>query len=265
MNNLKVTITAMRFSAPELDVSWGWLRRILNLPTLAEAVNVIENISLDIVPGKIVSVVGASGSGKTTLLRIIAGLETNYEGSVTLCRESIIKPDARIYLMPQAHTLLPWRTVEGNLLFNGGDPETIERILNTFDMLDMKHRYPRTLSGGERAQVALMCAICAKPQVLLLDEPFRGIDWHTKERCMNDLSKWLDETEYNVIVIFVSHDISDAVFFSDKVVVVSQNPLRLKKSFDCPSNRIMRSTELIDLEKQVRGSFETRLPTSDLG
>lgn len=125
-----------------------------------------------------------------------------------------------------------------------------------------KDSYPHRLSGGERARVALMCAMCARPQVLLLDEPFRGLDQLTKEQCMADLARWLDETEHNEIVILVSHDISDAVSFSDEVIVVRSKPLCLHDRFLCPSNKTVRSQELIDLKDKVLTSLKASLPST---
>ena len=246
MHELKVTIKNKRYPPPRPDIKWAWLRRILHLPAMEETKNVIKDFSLSVTEGKIVAIVGASAAGKTTVLRIIAGLETTYEGSVVFRGEAITKPDSRIYLMPQAHTLLPWLTVEGNLLFNSDDVQLTSSLLAMFKMSDKGRFYPRMLSGGERARVALMCAMCARPQVLLLDEPFRGLDQLTKEQCMADLSKWLNKTKHEEIVVFVSHDISDAIYFSDEVMVVGSNPLCVQDHLFCPSGRIRMSEDLID-------------------
>ncbi len=256
--SLNVNIRSICYppSRPELKI--GWVRRVLGLKPLSKSEPVIENCTLVVNPGEVIAIVGASGAGKTTLLRIIAGLETGYEGSVTLNEDRIEKPDRRIYLMPQAHTLLPWLTVEGNMKFNvhdGDETGMLEYFLETFGFLNKRKRYPRTLSGGERARVALMCAMCAAPEVILLDEPFRGIDQITSEECQNDLLKWLEDTPTEESVILVSHNIPDAVYLADRVVVIRPNPLMVHKEVCTSSVRERRSEEGAHLESEVWGAL----------
>lgn len=251
MGKLKINIESMRFSPSRPDIEWSWTRRLLGLSELAESATLIRDFDLELDEGRLAAIVGASGAGKTTLLRIIAGLETGYSGRVSLGETIIQKPDSRIYLAPQAHTLLPWYTVERNMQFNGGEDQLVTELLSMFGMSEKRSVYPRKLSGGERARVSLMCAMCARPQVLLLDEPFRGLDQLTKQQCMVDLLKWLKETGQNEIVIIVSHDISDAVYFCDEMIIVGSNPLHVHDRFTCSGGKDLSSQELIDLERKA--------------
>ncbi len=252
--SLRVTIRNIRFSPPRPELKANWVRQLLSLEELSKSVPVIENCNLLVNEDEVIAIVGASGIGKTTLLRIIAGLETRYEGSVTLNEDRIEKPDKRIYLMPQAHTLLPWLTVEGNMMFNVDDVGVVNMpkdLLATFHFLDKRKRYPSTLSGGERARVALMCAMCATPEVILLDEPFRGLDQITSEECQVDLLNWLEETPTKESVILVSHNIPDAVYLADRVLVVSPSPPWIFKEISTSSVRERRSGEFANLESEV--------------
>ncbi len=256
--SLNVTIRCISYPPPRPEIKTDWVRRVFRLQPLSKSVSVIENCTLVVNPGEVVAIVGASGVGKTTLLRIIAGLETGYEGSVTLNQDRIEKADRRIYLMPQAHTLLPWLTVEGNMRFNVRDGEgtnMTEDLLATFGFLDKRKRYPSTLSGGERARVALMCAMCAMPEVILLDEPFRGIDQITSEECQDDLLEWLEETRTKESVILISHNIPDAVYLADRVVVVRPSPPWVYKEVCTSSVRERRSGEYANLEAEVIGAL----------
>jgi ABC-type nitrate/sulfonate/bicarbonate transport system ATPase subunit len=234
------------------------IRKVLGLPKWENPKPLIQDVSLKVETGEVLSIVGATGAGKTTLLRILAGLEKRFDGQVSLNGNPIKKPDRRIYLMPQAHTLLPWFSVERNLLFaaaRDGDDwspgDAGSRLLKQFELTDKQHHYPHTLSGGERARVALMCTMIAKPEVLLLDEPFRGVDQVTTEKCQDRLFGWLEETKQRESVVIVSHSISDAVFLGNRVIVVASNPLRVHRWFETPTHRERRSSELAKLEGDV--------------
>lgn len=241
------------------------VRSMLGLPKWEDQKLLIQDVRLKVDAGEVLSIVGPTGAGKTTLLRILAGLletrlleETRFAGQISLNGDPIKKPDRRIYLMPQAHTLLPWFNVERNLLFaaaRNGDNwnvgHDIARLLSDFELPEKRHHYPHTLSGGQCARAALMCAMIAKPEVLLLDEPFRGIDQVNAEKCQDRLLVWLEETKQRESVVIVSHSISDAVYLANRVIVVAKNPLRVHREFPTPPNRERRFPELLRLEQDV--------------
>jgi ABC-type nitrate/sulfonate/bicarbonate transport system ATPase subunit len=219
----------------------------------------ITDFFLEVRPGEVLTIVGESAAGKTTLLRILSALERRFRGSVALGGEPIVRPDRRIYLMPQAHTLLPWLSVEGNLLFfachNSGQDAAgaVDGFLERLELTNRRETYPKTLSGGERARVALACAMIAAPDVLLLDEPFRSLDQVTSERCQRYLLEWLDYTARKEIVVIVSHSVSDAVFLGDRLIVVRREPLSVYREFNIPipRPRRRRSAELLKYEDSV--------------
>ena len=262
---LEARIERMKsFPSVHPEIRSPGIRKVLGLPPLpplppwTDPRPLIEDVSLKVAAGEVLSIVGPSGAGKTTLLRILAGLEKRFTGQVSLNGDPIKKPDRRIYLMPQAHTLLPWFSVERNLLFaaaRDGDDWNVghvtARLLSQFELPKKQHDYPYTLSGGERARVALMCAMIAKPEVLLLDEPFRGVDQVNTEKCQDRLFDWLEETEQRESVVIVSHSISDAVFLANRVIVVASDPLRVYREFETPPHRKRRSSELLKLEEDV--------------
>ncbi len=255
--SLEVCVRSMTYEPVYSGVRSPALRSFLRLPPIRHRSQVIQDFELTIERGEVVAIIGASGAGKTTLLRILAGVETSYDGYVKLDGDQVTKPNRRVYLMPQEHTLLPWRNVERNLAFNfrNGTEEsrlaTPDRLLGMFKLSDKRYQYPHSLSGGERARVALMCAMCAMPEILLLDEPFRGLDQLTMERCQDDLVRWLGETKAQESVVLVSHSIADAVFLADRVVVVGSRPLRPFAEFVMPNQRIRRSEESTSLEERV--------------
>lgn len=234
-----------------------WLREYFKKQLDGGPVRLIEGFSLQVKPGEVLAVVGESGAGKTTLLRILSGLDNEFEGEVRLDGEQIIRPDRRLYLMPQEHTLLPWFNVERNLLFfarRNGDSHSekaVDSFLKRLDLTKLRHAYPKTLSGGERARVALACAMIAEPHVFLLDEPFKSLDQVTSERCQNYLVEWLEETVIEESVVIVSHSISDAVFLGDRLIVVGSNPLSIHMEFNIPRPRVRRSEQLLEIEREV--------------
>lgn len=255
--NLEANIVSMDLPVARPEVRSRCMRRLLKLPPLEARVPLIGPVSLEVRAGEVLVLVGESGAGKTTLLRILAGIETRFTGTVHLDGQPVSKPDRKLYLMPQEHTLLPWFNVERNLLFfasqyGGTDPQrTIDRILKRLGLERRRSAYPNTLSGGERARVAVGCAMIAEPDVLILDEPFKSLDQVWKERCEDDLLQWLDDTQRRECVIIVSHSISDAVFLGDRVLVVSGGPLTIDMEFRTPDTRVRRSRELVALEAAV--------------
>lgn len=193
----------------------------------AGVVPVLDTIDLSISAGEFVAIVGPSGCGKSTLLRMIAGLERPSSGTVTIGREPVSGVDARCALMFQEPRLLPWKTVgqnvelgaRGNRSANPG--EWLERV----GLHGVNETLPHRLSGGMAQRTALARALIGQPQVLLLDEPFGALDALTKMQ-MQDL---LAETTQAVgaTVVMVTHDIDEAVYLADRVVILGGRPAEL--------------------------------------
>lgn len=193
-------------------------------------IQAVKNLDLKVKAGSFTAVVGESGCGKTTLLRIIAGLEKQDAGEVVfLSPPGAVGGTPRFGFMFQDARLLPWLTVEANLklAFPPKDPESdaeIRRTLHLVGLGDWRTSYPRKLSGGMAQRAALARALCRKPDILLLDEPFGALDAITRGRLRKDLDHiW---RKIGITVLFVTHDIEEAVYLSDRVVIMKTGSIR---------------------------------------
>jgi NitT/TauT family transport system ATP-binding protein len=207
---------------------------VANLSKSFDDLIVLDRISLDVAEGEFVCIVGPSGCGKTTFLRIIAGLETTDEGGITIDGQPVRRPGADRGFVFQADSLLPWRRVLGNarigLEINGRNgPEEISLTRKLVDLVGLKgfeSYYPRQLSGGMRQRVNLARALTIDPQVLLMDEPFSGLDAQTREIMQTELLRiWSGGRK---TVLFITHQIDEAVYLADRVVVFGRRPGRVQ-------------------------------------
>lgn len=202
--------------------------------TLDGETQAISDISFDIFSGEIVTLVGPSGCGKSTLLSIIAGLIKPTSGNVFVRGEEVIGPSKNIGYMFQRDNLFEWRTILGNVLIgleiqNKLNEETkafAEKLLDTYGLLEFKNHYPRQLSGGMRQRVALIRTLAIKPDILLLDEPFSALDYHTRLNIADEVSSILKSE--NKTAFMITHDIAEAISMSDRVVVLTKRPATIK-------------------------------------
>ena len=212
-------------------------------------VQALGKIDLRIEPGQFISIVGGSGCGKSTLLRIIAGFETDYIGKVALDGKAISKPGLDRGMVFQEHRLLPWLTVEQNIALglNGlRSKEVRERIDEHLALVGLEgfaKAYPAQLSGGMSQRVAIARALVNQPKILLLDEPFGALDAMTKILMQNEILRiWLAE---KMTMILVTHDIDEAVFLGDKVVIMSSRPGTIRNTLSIelphPRDRLLTS------------------------
>ncbi len=200
------------------------------------SLDVLRDINLDISDGEFICVVGGSGCGKTTLLRIIAGLERNYCGSVFLGDAPIQGPGLDRGLVFQEHRLLPWLTVEQNIAFGISDlpaaekAEHIRHYVELVGLKDFEHSYPHQLSGGMAQRVAIARALAGYPRLLLLDEPFGALDALTRIRMQQELLRiW---SVQRTTMILVTHDIDEAIYLADRIVIMSPRPGTIKRVID---------------------------------
>ena len=209
----------------------------------AETVHVLDDIHCHVHDGRFVSIVGPSGCGKTTLLRVIAGLEEASAGNLLLDGNEISYDTDRIGLVFQEYALFPWRTTLQNieLGLEMMDVPKKERhaaamdYIHSFGLADFENRYPHELSGGMQQRVAIARTLITDPRVVLMDEPFGSLDSQTRNNLQSFLlGLWQKQ---KVTIIFVTHNVDEAVFLSDQVLVFSKRPAKIVARFDVTAPR----------------------------
>ncbi len=205
----------------------------------AGTIPVLNKIDLQIDAGEFVAIVGPSGCGKSTLLRLIAGLERPTAGSVKIGTQQVAGVDRRCALMFQEPRLLPWKTVRQNVLLalrNGRNPSANpDQWLAQVGLENFIHALPHQLSGGMAQRAALARALVGRPQVLLLDEPFAALDALTKLQMQDLLADTVEAA--GATVVMVTHDIDEAVYLADRIVILGQRPATIIASYRSPLPR----------------------------
>lgn len=219
----------------------------------------LENINFDVEDGEFVCILGPSGCGKTTLLRIVAGLETQTSGEITLNGVPITGPDPKRGMVFQQYSLFPWRTVIDNITFGlemqgmgkGEARKQVEKYLDLVGLGQFKNSYPHELSGGMQQRAAIARALANEPEVLLMDEPFGALDAQTRNILQDELLKIWEQK--HVTFLFVTHSVDEAVFLSDRIVVMTSRPGRVKEiiKVELPRPRSRTSPEANRLRDRV--------------
>ena len=224
-----------------------------------EEVFALKDINLTIETGKFVSFVGPSGCGKTTLLRLIEGFENPTEGTIKDDGEIVTGPSSQRGFIFQNYSLFPWLNIIDNVIFGldiSGKPEKESKkramkYLESVGLKDFAKRYPHELSGGMKQRVAIIRSIINDSKSLLMDESFSALDVQTKHKLQKQIYKICQEE--NKTIIFVTHDIDEAVFLSDEIVVLSRRPGTVRKIFkiklERPRNR--DNPEFKDLVSEI--------------
>ena len=221
----------------------------------------LDQVELKIKKGQFVSIVGASGCGKTTLLRIIAGLEGDFEGTLELEGAPVKGPGADKGVVFQEHRLLPWLTIEDNVAFGlinleaKEKKERVARYLALVGLSKFAKAYPNQLSGGMAQRAAIARALVSKPKILLLDEPLGALDAMTRVYMQNELEKiWLEE---GTTMVMVTHDVEEAIYLSDVVVLLSCRPGRVKQilNIDLPRPRQRDGAGFVAIKKELLDEF----------
>jgi NitT/TauT family transport system ATP-binding protein len=221
----------------------------------------LEAVSFDVRQGEFICLVGPSGCGKSTLLRIVAGLIRPSAGEVRLNGAPQRAPNRKVGLVFQQPTLLPWRTVRGNValpLQMAGSRPTDERVsdlLELVGLLDFAEEYPANLSGGMAQRAAIARALAQNPEVLLLDEPFGALDALTREYMAGELLRIWEQTHGTVLM--VTHNVEEAALLADRVVVLSSRPGRVVDIVTVPLGRprclsLLGSQPLQRIAQQLR-------------
>jgi NitT/TauT family transport system ATP-binding protein len=234
-----------------------------------EPVTALQNVNLEIKQGEFISLLGPSGCGKTTLLRLIADLLQPTSGNITVRGESPrdVRLKKKYGIVFQNPVLYDWRTIRRNVCMpmelmgmkKSDRTARVTKMLELVGLLEFGKHYPYELSGGMQQRVGIARALAIKPEILLMDEPFSALDEFTREKLQIDLLRIWNKT--NKTVIFVTHNISEAVFLSDRVVVLSPHPGRVSAvvDIDLPRPRDMecrQTPEFFDYMTKIRNSFE---------
>lgn len=208
--------------------------------TNQQDLTVLEDINLDIQPGEFISIVGSSGCGKSTLLRLLVGLENQYQGEILTAGEKITGTSLNRGIVFQDHRLFPWLSVKENIrvalhqsqLSRTEEDKLIDEHLELVKLTNFKDAFPSQLSGGMNQRVAIARSLVNRPQILLLDEPFGALDALTRQNLQDELQRiWQTE---KITMIIVTHDVDEAVFLGDRVVVMQPNPGRIKRIVNVP-------------------------------
>ena len=202
-------------------------------------VSVVSESSLSIERNSLVVFLGPSGCGKTTLMRMAGGLDTPTTGTIRLEGVAVTKPDRRRGMVFQSYSSFPWLTVEGNIAFGmryrndltaAEGAERVRHYLKLIGLEDFAKSYPNRISGGMRQRVAIARSLAAGSDVLLMDEPFGALDALTRERLQVELRQI--QAEEAKTIIFVTHDVEEAVFLADRIILFSARPARILRDID---------------------------------
>lgn len=231
-------------------------------PTRDSVVTAVEPVSFAMEPTELVSIVGPSGCGKSTLLHIVGGLMRPTSGEVVVDGRLVTDPGADRGMVFQAYTLFPWLSVRQNVMFGPrirkikkADREaTADHFLEAVGLHGFRDHYPKQLSGGMRQRVAIARALANNPRILLMDEPFGALDAQTRA-IMQELVLDIRKRE-RTTMLFITHDIDEAVFLSDRVLVMTARPGRIKAEIPVPfgmdrDDSIRVAPEFLEIRKQV--------------
>jgi NitT/TauT family transport system ATP-binding protein len=267
---------------------------VINEKGLAEGLTAVLNISLTIPDGKIVTLLGPSGCGKSTFLEILAGLQAPTDGEIRIDGNLVLeplpstrkemedykrryrfisplangvfrdRPKHNIAMIFQDYAVFPWMTVMGNINFalklrgvrRAERSGRARRYLEKVGLGGAEYKYPSQLSGGMRQRLALARALSVEPKIILMDEPFAAVDALTREKLQDDLLRLWEETR--VIIVMVTHDVSEAVYLSDEVVVFSPGPgsLRNRIPVDIPRPRARTDPGIVEIQERIFAMFQ---------
>jgi NitT/TauT family transport system ATP-binding protein len=223
----------------------------------------LSDVSLSVADGEFVAIVGPSGCGKTTLLNIVAGLLSYEMGTVAIDGRRILGPGVDRAVVFQQASLLPWRTIAGNVRYGmelqkrfdaAAMRERVDRFITMVGLAGFERHYPSELSGGMQQRVNLARALASDPAVLLMDEPFAALDAQTREYMQSELLKiWAQARK---TVVFITHQINEAVYLADRVTVMSSRPGTVKGVFEIPFDRprplsVKRAAEFLQIEDAI--------------
>lgn len=220
------------------------MREVLKLENISKTyqakngeIEALKDVNFSVGEGEFVSIIGPSGCGKSTLLSIIAGLEKKTSGKIYIDGIETDHVSSKIGYMLQKDSLLEWRTIYNNVIIGleithkktKENEEYVKQLLKKYNLYEFKDKYPTQLSGGMRQRVALIRTLAIRPEILLLDEAFSALDYQTRIMVTKDIYNILKNE--NITALMVTHDISEAISMSDRVVVLKSRPATVKKIY----------------------------------
>lgn len=245
------------------------------MPKSEEKFTAVDSVSLSIEQGEFVTIVGSSGCGKSTLLLAIAGLVSSASGSISIDGKVVTGPGPDRAVVFQEASLLPWKTVLGNVRFGlemrrWNQDDVSERAMNHINMVGLGKfgdYHPHQLSGGMRQRVNIARALAVNPNVILMDEPFGALDAQTREIMGDELLRIWERDRKTAL--FVTHDIDEAIFLADKVIVMGRNPGHIKDVMTIDLSRprnsaILDSDEFAEYRKRLRNHLAADMASMQL-
>jgi len=232
-----------------------------------KTLKVLDNISFQVKDGEFVAFFGPNGCGKTTMLNILSGIDKATSGKVLINEKNPEKSKVGFVFQNYNESMLPWRTIAGNielaLEIQGADEkkkkQVVEHLLNKVGLFEHKDKYFYELSGGMKQLTAICRAFAYEPELLLMDEPFSSLDYSTSRKMGLELLDIWKETKKTTL--FVSHDIDEAIFLADKVIVLSQRPAKIKGIVEVKLPRprkldVLSSKEFFEIRNKILRLFE---------
>ncbi len=224
----------------------------------------VNDVNLNVQPGEFVSLIGPSGCGKSTVLSIVAGFQAPTSGEAVIDGKLITKPSSERGVVFQQYSLFPWLTVRKNVEFGlkmagvdqGKRSITARELLDLAGLLSFENHYPDQLSGGMKQRIGIVRALATSPQVLLMDEPFGALDTQTRVVMQEILTNiW---QQFRISVLFITHDIEESIFLSDRIYVMTARPGRIKAEIKVPLPRprtadMTDSPEFTNLVHELKG------------
>ncbi|ELZ60473.1 ABC transporter-related protein [Haloferax sp. ATCC BAA-645] len=235
-----------------------------------ESTNALDDVSFSVPEGEFCCVVGPSGCGKTTLLRAIAGLDDVDSGSILVDGDPVAEPSLDRGMVFQEYALFPWRTVRGNIRFGLDRPACecadcearVRELVGLVGLEGFEDAYPKELSGGMKQRVGIARALAVDPEILLMDEPFGSVDARTRDRLHAELLDIWAQTERTVV--FVTHDIDEAVTLADRVVVMDADPGTVQSTIPIDLERPRQRTahEFVEYVAEIRDELGSPVDVS---
>jgi len=224
------------------------------------ALPVVDGVDLSVADGEFVAIVGPSGCGKSTLMKIVAGFEQPDQGEVLIDGARVTRPSPKGIVISQHGSVFPWLTVQQNLMFGLNEEHKDHAALadHYAAMVGLKgfeNAYPHQLSGGMLKRVEIARALVVKPEILYMDEPFSALDALMNLKMRNELLRVLGEERHTVLLI--THDVEEALYLADRVMVLSPRPTRIQASFSIhqPHPRKLSSPEMQQLKEEILGQL----------